>query len=68
SPIIYTPTKLTQHLKHATKYLGVTNALSYETALSVNGFGPDILDQVKNQMLVDLGISHGDAIWLKQGV
>ncbi|KAF8220219.1 hypothetical protein L208DRAFT_1382733 [Tricholoma matsutake] len=49
SPIVYTPTKLTQYLKHQQNLAQI------------------FLTQVKNQTLVDLGISHGDAIWLKQG-
>ncbi|KAF8227121.1 hypothetical protein L208DRAFT_1298306, partial [Tricholoma matsutake] len=66
SPIVYTPTKLTWYLEHAEKQLGITNAQSYKVALSANGFGPDILDQVENQMLINLGILHGNVIWLKQ--
>ena len=59
------PTKLMQFLEHAQANLGVTNALAYEAQMCLKGFGPDILDLVSQDSLVNLGITPGDAIHLQ---
>jgi len=66
-PLIFSPSKLTNYLKHAEQNLGVRNAPVYETNLSINGYGPDILHLVETQALTDLGIPAGDAVRLKNG-
>jgi hypothetical protein len=69
--ILHTPSKLTHYLKHAENHLGVTNTRLHEWALHNKGFGPDILHLVKGWLkaeeLTELGISCGNAMWLKQG-
>ncbi|KAJ7201418.1 hypothetical protein GGX14DRAFT_371289 [Mycena pura] len=67
TPPIYTPSKLRTFLIHAEEKLNVRNALSYETALDNEGFGPDILHLVENAELKTLGIPSRDIIRLKRG-
>ena len=47
--------------------LGVRHALSYKPALEMHRIGPDILPNVNDKLLSNLGISAGDSIHLKKG-
>ena len=67
SPPIPSPSHLIRYLKHAKTHLGVNNALLYRSSLENNGIGPDILPDVKDKFLTDLGILPGDVIRLKKG-
>ncbi|KIK74293.1 hypothetical protein PAXRUDRAFT_791188, partial [Paxillus rubicundulus Ve08.2h10] len=67
SPIIWTPSQLSHFLKHAEKHLGVSNATTFEAALQLQDIGPDILSDVSDQTLRDIGMSMGDVIRLKKG-
>ena len=67
SPPIPSPTQLVWYLKYAETSLGVRHALSYKSALELHGIGPDILPNVDDKLLSDLGISAGDSIRLKKG-
>ncbi|KAK6995603.1 hypothetical protein R3P38DRAFT_2567142 [Favolaschia claudopus] len=67
SPPVPTPSKLSRYLEHAETKLGVSNARMFETGLSENGYGPDILHLVDNKDLEGLGISKGNIIRLKAG-
>lgn len=61
-----TPSELPRFLAHCEKALGVSDALSYEDALHDQGFGPDILHQVKDKELRSIGFRSRDIIRLKQ--
>ncbi|KAJ7888204.1 hypothetical protein B0H13DRAFT_2342055 [Mycena leptocephala] len=67
SPAIPSPTKLTRFLLHAELKLGIKNALQYESAMSRNGLGPDILHMVDGRALMDCGINKGDVLRMKAG-
>ncbi|KAF9219007.1 hypothetical protein BS17DRAFT_718806, partial [Gyrodon lividus] len=67
SPIMWTPTQLSCFLKHAEKHLGISNTTTFEAALQLQGIGPDILSDVSDQTLQDIGMSTGDIIRLKKG-
>ncbi|KAJ6469311.1 hypothetical protein C8R45DRAFT_837281, partial [Mycena sanguinolenta] len=67
SPTRPTPSKLPRFLEHATSKLGVPSALSFESPMRNNGFGPDILHMVEDQELTALGMKKGDVIRLKAG-
>jgi hypothetical protein len=65
--LIHSPSHLTCYLEYAEERLGVQHALAYKSSLEINGIGPDILPDVKDKFLTDLGISAGDVIGLKKG-
>ncbi|KIK78010.1 hypothetical protein PAXRUDRAFT_165131, partial [Paxillus rubicundulus Ve08.2h10] len=67
SPLIRTPTQLFRFLQHAEAQLGISNATRYEGALHMQDIGPDILPDVSDWTLQDMGMSTGDIIWLKKG-
>ncbi|KIK13778.1 hypothetical protein PISMIDRAFT_17760 [Pisolithus microcarpus 441] len=67
SPPIPSPSKLVHYLQFAESHLGVKHAMSYKSALEMHGIGPDILPDVSDKLLADLGLSAGDAIHLKKG-
>ncbi|KAF9238399.1 hypothetical protein BU15DRAFT_47788, partial [Melanogaster broomeanus] len=67
SPIVHTPTQFSRFLKHAEKHLGVSNVTSFEASLHLQDIGPDILPDVSDQTLKDVGMSTGDIIRLKKG-
>jgi len=67
SPPIPSPSQLVRYLQYAETNLGVRHALSFKSALDMNGIGPDIFPDVDDKLLSDLGISAGDAIRLKKG-
>ena len=67
SPPIPSPSQLERYLQYAETSLGVRHALSYKSALEMHRIGPDILPNVDDKLLSDLGISAGDSIRLKKG-
>ncbi|KAI6000224.1 hypothetical protein EDC04DRAFT_2584122, partial [Pisolithus marmoratus] len=67
SPPIPSPSKLAWYLQFAEFHLGIQHAMSYKSALEMHGIGPDILPDVSDKLLADLGLSVGDAIHLKKG-
>ncbi|KAJ6451030.1 hypothetical protein C8R45DRAFT_848637, partial [Mycena sanguinolenta] len=67
SPIRPTPSKLPRFLEYAATNLGVPSALTFESPMRHNGFGPDILHLVEDRDLTDLGIKKGDVIRMKGG-
>ncbi|KAJ7114734.1 hypothetical protein C8R44DRAFT_629898, partial [Mycena epipterygia] len=67
SPVVPTPSKLPRYLDHASKNLGVTTALNFESPMRQNGYGPDILHLLAAEALVELGMTRGDALRLKAG-
>lgn len=58
---------LTYYLRYAEEHLGIHHVLVYKTSLELNGIGPDILPDVDDKFLSNLGISAGDVIHLKKG-
>ncbi|KAI6016744.1 hypothetical protein EDC04DRAFT_2903047 [Pisolithus marmoratus] len=66
-PPVPSPGKLVCYLEFAESHLGVHHAMSYKSALELHGIGPDILPDVSDKLLADLGLSAGDAICLKKG-
>ncbi|KAG9309093.1 hypothetical protein JVU11DRAFT_10976 [Chiua virens] len=67
-PLVPSPSHLICYLKHAEAHLGVHNALLYRSSLENNGISPNILPDVKDKFLTDLGILlAGDVICLKKG-
>ena len=67
SPPIPSPSQLARYLQYAEANLGVRHALSYKPALEMHRIGPDILPNVDDKLLSNLGISAGDSIRLKKG-
>ncbi|KAI6046204.1 hypothetical protein EDC04DRAFT_2598390 [Pisolithus marmoratus] len=67
SPPVPSPSQLACFLQYAETSLGVHYALSYKSALALHGIGLDILQDVDNKFLSDLGISAGNVIHLKKG-
>ena len=67
SPPIPSPSQLRRFLRYAERHLGVSNATMYEQDLDMHGIGPDILSQVDEKTLTDLGIRKGDIIRLQNG-
>jgi hypothetical protein len=67
SPAKPSPSKLLRFLHHAESHLGVANATDYEAALQDKGYRPDIMHLVKDEVLMEVGLSHGDAIRVKAG-
>ena len=67
SPLIPSPSHLSHYLKYAETHLGVQHASTFESALRIQGIGPDILPEVDNKILSKLGISAGNILHLKKG-
>ena len=67
SPVLPSPSQLTQFLVHAETNLGVWNATSYESSLQHKWYGLDILPHVLDKALEEVGIYPGDVIHLKDG-
>ncbi|KIK13577.1 hypothetical protein PISMIDRAFT_17902 [Pisolithus microcarpus 441] len=67
SPPVPSPSKLVRYLEFAESHLGVRHAMSYKSTLELHRIGPDILPDVSDKLLADLGLSAGDAIRLKKG-
>ncbi|KIK35732.1 hypothetical protein CY34DRAFT_16840 [Suillus luteus UH-Slu-Lm8-n1] len=67
SPVAPTPSTLTRFLKYAEDHLGVAFASTYEASLHGIGAGPDILVDMADQDLAQVGLSAGDIIRLKKG-
>lgn len=67
SPVAPTPSTLTRFLKHAKDHLGVAFASTYEASLRGIGAGPDIIVDMADQDLAQVGLSAGDIIRLKKG-
>jgi hypothetical protein len=67
SPHAPTPSTLTRFLRYAEDHLGVEYATSYESPLRGIGAGPDILGEMADQDLLQVGLSAGDIIRLKRG-
>jgi hypothetical protein len=67
SPIILfnTPSKLDRFLQ-AAESNGVPGVHSYHVSLSTKGYGPDIMHHVSVSDLVEVGVSPGDAIRLRE--
>ena len=63
--IFNTPSKLERFLRDAESN-GIPGVQSYDTLLMLKGYGPDILHLVNVQDLVDIGVSPGDAIRLRE--
>ncbi|KAI6039959.1 hypothetical protein EDC04DRAFT_2602833 [Pisolithus marmoratus] len=68
SPPIPSLTQLAHYLQYVETNLGVHHALSYRSALELHGIRPDILPDVDDKLLADLGISAGNAIHLKKAL
>ncbi|KAI9444439.1 hypothetical protein BJY52DRAFT_1128191 [Lactarius psammicola] len=65
-PVIFnTPSKLERFLQ-AAESNGVPGVQSHLSSLALKGYGPDILHIVSVQDLVAIGVSPGDAIWLRE--
>ncbi|KAJ7918103.1 hypothetical protein B0H13DRAFT_1553262, partial [Mycena leptocephala] len=67
SPVVPTPSKLPRFLEYAAQNLGVTAAPDFESRMHHKGYGPDILHMVENKALKELGMTLGDALYLKAG-
>jgi hypothetical protein len=67
SPPTNTPSKLQRYLEYAEKHLGVNEATLYENRLAQESFGPDIFPLISEQLLVNCGLTMGDAVRLKRG-
>lgn len=67
SPPKNTPTKLCRFLEHAETDLGVADATSFLYWMENKGYGPDILYEVPNGDLKELGVKPGDVLRLKRG-
>ncbi|KAG1817731.1 uncharacterized protein BJ212DRAFT_1480274 [Suillus subaureus] len=52
---------------YAKDHLGVAFASTYEASLCGIGIGPNILVDMADQDLAQVGLSAGDIIWLKKG-
>ncbi|KAI6046582.1 hypothetical protein EDC04DRAFT_2557960, partial [Pisolithus marmoratus] len=61
------PSKLVCYLEFTESHLSVCHAMSYKSALELHGISPDILPDVSDKLLADLGLLAGDAIHLKKG-
>jgi len=67
SPLVPSPSHLAHYLKYVETHLGVQHASTFESALQIQGIGPDILPEVDNKILSKLGTSAGDILHLKKG-
>lgn len=66
SPAKNTPTKLHCFLEHAEKELGVVDATLLHYQMEDKGYGPDILHEVLDSDLKELGVKLGDVLRLKR--
>ena len=66
---ISTPTKLRRYLSYAERHLGIHNASHYERALARENYGPDIFEDLPDDILLHFPVKmpRGDAIRLKRG-
>ena len=62
SPVLPSPSQLTQFLSYAKTHLGVPDALVYKSTLHHKHYRPDILYKVQDSALEKLGIQPGDVI------
>ncbi|KAI6039442.1 hypothetical protein EDC04DRAFT_2895240 [Pisolithus marmoratus] len=67
SPLVPLPTQLSCFLHFAEVNLGICNATKYEVDLNLQGISPDILAEVDDKVLSDVGISVSNIIHLKRG-
>jgi hypothetical protein len=67
SPPIPSPSDISQYFTYASEKLGVCSAQNFISPLKRKSYGPDILSEVPDSDLADLGIPPGDIIWLKKG-
>ncbi|KIM50301.1 hypothetical protein SCLCIDRAFT_18538 [Scleroderma citrinum Foug A] len=67
SPLVSLPSHFSCYLKYVETHLGVHHASAFESAFQLHGIGPDILPDINDKVLSDLGISAGDIIHLKKG-
>jgi len=67
SPICPSPSQLTRFLIHAESNLGVKDATLYKSPLHCKQYGPNILPQVLDKALEEVGIQPSDVICLKEG-
>jgi len=67
SPLPLTPADMQTYLEYADQKLGVCDALLHYSPLTCKGYGPDILEDVPTQDLIDasIGLTPSDAIRLK---
>jgi hypothetical protein len=63
--IFNTPSKLEQFLQNAESN-GIPGVQTYDSLLLLKGYGPDILHLVNVQDLVEIGVSPGDTIRLRE--
>ena len=57
---------ISQFLGYAETKLGVSKAMRLEPLMSANGFGPDILSDVPDERLEEIGVAKGDIIRMKR--
>jgi hypothetical protein len=67
SPPIPSPSDISCYLTYASEKLGVRSAQDFISPLKRKSYGPDILSEVPDSDLADLGIPPGDIIQLKKG-
>jgi hypothetical protein len=67
SPPIPSPLDISRYLTYASEKLGVHSARDFISPLKRKSYGPDILSEVPDSDLADLGIPPGDIIRLKKG-
>jgi hypothetical protein len=67
SPLAPRSTDLHDYLVHASIFLGVGTALSYEASLSHENYDPDIIGLLQMSELTELGMTKGDAMHLIAG-
>jgi hypothetical protein len=67
SPPIPSPLDISRYLTYASEKLGVRSAQDFISPLKRKSDGPDILSEVPDSDLADLGIPPRDIIWLKKG-
>ena len=66
SPSFPLPTQLKCCLLYAETELGVCDASQYENDLDLQGIGSDVLAEMSDHILSDIGIPVGDIICLKK--
>lgn len=57
---------LNRFLRHAQTEMGINKAMSYESPLRKQAYGPDILHKVSDRALEALGIPGGNIIHMKE--
>lgn len=60
-------TDIPNFLDYAERKLGVAGARSHESAMSTYRYGPDILPQVPDEKLEEIGLARGDILRMKKG-